>query len=543
MPDEPDTKDTASDAPRQAPPARATPRNSSQDALLKALSEVEKEPRPTLIAGTERHFKISNPRPDSIQPSHGKKKLIILSLGIIILLISGVAGTAFALWYTNPDKVVSDAVVNVATARTTIADGSYRYKDDKNNGSIELTFTSKADTPNFKGQLDANLKVNYDKYKFNLAGSGLVSEKGDVYVKFDGIEKALENYLNDEPDILFYVETSPELKKDILALAAKLDGQWVKLDQAAVKNIWVNFDHGKTKACFAKAYDEFDKNPSQKSEITNIYDQNRFIVIQNKGSEKVNNVDSLKYNVTADMAKYYKASDAFEKTNLGKATATCTDQRPSPSSKIEKQIQKNQDHEIEEDKEVRKKSRDRDVKEAQKELDKAKLTVWVSRWGHEFTKTSFVRDDTKEKTHITLDINYKINQQINAKEPAKSIPLKEFQADIHKIEIDLYGTSQEQAVSATNEDNAATIARKAELFAADKNGRPPTIEELKAATGAAALTPELRAVISTAMPDAANPDRIHYKPCGKEYDVYYWDAVANKALASYAALGCYEQTT
>lgn len=528
MPEEPDRKDNEKTS-SETLVTDDTTKKSSQDALLQALSEVEKEPRPTLVAGTERHFKISNPRPDSIQPSSNKKKLIIISLAVIILLVSAGAGTAFALWYTNPDKAVSDAVVNVAAARTTIADGSYEYTDSKNKGNINLTFNSKADTPHFKGQLDASLKVNYDKYKFDLAGSGLLSEKGNVYFKFDGVKKILDSYI-DEPDIENYTEITPELKNNLRAFAAKIDGQWIKLDQAAVKTIWASFNHAKTKTCFAKVYDDFGKNPSQRSEITNIYDQNRFIIIKNKGNQAVNGVDSVKYDVTANVANYYKASDAFEKTAFGQGLQKCTEQLSG-----EKQADK--------DKVSDKKYRDDNIQNEQKDIDKSKLTVWVSRWGHEFTKSSFVRSDTKAKTHTSLNINYKINQKINAKEPAKSIPLKEFQADLDKIQTSLYGSSPTQAASATNEDNAATIASRAELFAADKNGRYPTVEELKAATGAAALSPELKVVIHSAAPDATNPDRIQYKPCGKQYEVYYWDPASGKSVASHAAPGCREQVS
>lgn len=441
MPEEPEIKTNDNNSLPETPQASAAPKNSPQDTLLQAVAEVEKETRSPITNKSESQIDNTNPHPEDAQPSRparNKKKLVVLSLAAVILLVFSAAGSAFALWYNNPDKVVSDAVVSVATARTAIANGSYQFKDEKNKGSVNLTFDSKTDTPNLKGQLDASLKVNYDKYNFNLAGSGLLSEKGNLYFKFDGVKKVLDNYI-EEPEIKSYIEASPELKADILAFAKKIDGQWIKLDEAAIKTMWSDFNHGKTKACFTDAYEKIENNASQRAQVTNAYDQNRFIIIQDKGNQSINGVDSMKYNVTADVTKYNKASDAFEKTEFGKNLQKCSEQLTG-----EKRVEKNTSAD--------QKYRDESAKDDQKEIDKAKLTVWVSRWGHEFTKTTFVRDDAKEKTHTALDINYKLNQKIDAKDPEKSIPLKEFQTDIDNMQKSL--TNIQETTSASQADTA-----------------------------------------------------------------------------------------
>lgn len=358
-------------------------------------------------------------------PKKSKKKLII---GIVIAFIAvlGLGGTtAFAFYYNNPEKVVADALVNVVTARTQIANGSYVYTNTKNKGNISLTFDSKSDTPNFKGQLEAKLKVDYDKYKFDLGGTGMLSEKGSAYLKFDGLEKITTKYLN-EPEVKVYTDQSPKLKDEIVALVKKIDGKYVKLDKSDIQNFWKKYDHEKASACYTKAFDTLDKTSAQKREIQAAYDNNKFVIIKNQGSENIAGVDSVKYGINVDLKKYYHASDAFKETTFSKSLQKCNDQLSGEESDEYKLTE-------EQEKENRK-FRDESAEEQQKEANKTKVNIWISRWGHQFTKTTTHYANTKDGTKYVLDVNYKQNQLITIKDPKDSISMKEFQSDIDKIQ-------------------------------------------------------------------------------------------------------------
>lgn len=451
--------------------------------------------------------------PDAL-PKKSKKKLVA---GVVAatVAIAVVGGVVFALYYNNPEKVVADALVNAVTAKTQISNGSLSFTDDKNKGKISLSFDSQSDTPNFKGQLSAKLKVDYDKYKFDIAGSGLLSENGNAYFKFDGVEKALNKYLN-EPEIKAYTDQSPQLKDDIVAFAKKIDGKYIKLDKTDIKNIWEKYDYSKTKACYTNVFNELDKNPAQKQQLGDAYNSNKFIIIKNQGSENINGVDSAKYGMAVDVKKYNSASDALEKTTLAKNLQKCSDELTGQTPDTYKPTaeQQAQDQMF----------RDQEAASQQKQIDKTTITIWASRWDHQFTKTTLSYNDKTEKTKISVDINYKLGQKITATDPKNSISMKEFQSDINKIQADSTKGISGRAAETRNQTNAMAIQKKAEAYAAEHDGVYPTLDQLKADKGVAGLSGELAVVISADAPDAAHQDRVQYATCknGAGYSIYYW---------------------
>ncbi len=516
------------------------PSNNTPDPTFPTSPTVERAPLSSSPSAVSTVSVPSNDTPfvPDETPKKSKKKLII---GIVIAVIAvlGLSGTtAFAFYYNNPEKVVADALVNVVTARTQISSGSYTYSDSKNKGKVSLTFDSKSDTPNFKGQLDAKLKVDYEKYKFDLGGSGVLSEKGNAYFKFDGLEEITNKYLN-EPEIKAYTDRSPELKNDIVALVKKIDGQYVKLEKSDIQNFWKKYDHKKASACYTKVFDTLDKNPSQKKEIQDAYGNNKFVLIKDQGSENIAGTDSVKYGINIDLKKYYHASDAFDQTTFSKSLQKCNDQLSDTATDDYKPT--------EQEKKEERKYRDESAEEQQKDFDKTKVNIWISRWDHQFTKTTADYTDTENKTNYSLSINYKQNQLITVKDPKGAISMKEFQADIDKIQSDISKLSGGEYVSAAvskNQTNATAIQKKAEAYAADTGaGSYPTLEQLKADRGVAKLPESLLVVISNEAPDSSHQDRVQYKVCSGSsgYSIYYWD-VAKNSISEAIGYGCNDPT-
>ena len=119
----------------------------------------------------------------------GKKKLILVSIlaGAFVLLGGGVA--AYNLWYQNPEKVLSDALINAAKAKTITYTGAV---DIVNLDKTSLSYTSKLETIKLSfdgksaaptGELSAKLTVKYDGKNYDLTGSGLVDKDANLYVK------------------------------------------------------------------------------------------------------------------------------------------------------------------------------------------------------------------------------------------------------------------------------------------------------------------------------------------------------------------------
>lgn len=477
-----------------------------------------------------------------------KKKLIIGVVAAVIAVITIGGSSAFAAYYMNPEKVVTDAFVDAATTRTQISSGSLLYTNTKNKDKISLTFASKSDTPNYKGQLDAKLKVDYEKREFEIAGTGMLSESGNAYFKFDGVEKAIKKYI-DDPEVKTYTDRSPKLKEDLLAFAKKIDGKYIKLSKADMQNIWKEYDHSKAKECYTKAFDDLDKSSLQRKQIYDVYNQNKFVIIKDQGSESIDGVDSIKYGIGADMVKYSRASEALQNTIFSENLQRCQDKLTGQKT------EDTEDQQTAEEKKEMQKYRDESAKEQQKEVDKAKVNIWISRWGHQFTKTTFSYNNKDSNTNYAVDINYKLGQKVSVADPANSIPMKEFQADIDKIQADFEAVNnqeipEDQADTATAGDsvtnranttraqtNAQAIQKRAEAYAAEVGAGSYPISTTNFSGDIAALPQGLSLLTGSSQLSASNGlTTINYLSCasGQGYQVKFWDY--NKGSVSTSVL-------
>lgn len=101
----------------------------------------------------------SQPRPISgsltIEPMKPKKSKKGLMIGLIIVGVLAVLGgglvSAYTFWYSNPNKVVSDALINTITAKTSIYAGNINVDSDNTKVRVSIN----AQTSGITGSLDA----------------------------------------------------------------------------------------------------------------------------------------------------------------------------------------------------------------------------------------------------------------------------------------------------------------------------------------------------------------------------------------------------
>lgn len=383
--------------------------NIEEDNLLRQVADIESESK---LAPSGEAPPVQNLSGPIVSKPKSKKKLIII-LATVILMVFGAGGTAFALWFNHPDTATSDALKNLIASKTMINDGTYSYNDTKSKFGIDLAFKSQSDIPAYAGSVDVDAKINYHSFSVSTKGSAMMSESGAIYFKLQNVNELINQALETEYGKL-YIST-PELKAAVKKFVAKIDNQWVKLNQSDLA-LFAGGSSG-LRTCYKKAFAGFYENGSQQSQIVDAYNQNRFIVFRETGdNQTVGGQDSVSYKVGYDVKIANGFDVTLKKTDIAKALEQCRNKGEKQSPYIGEKSAKEKQKQLERE---------------QKEADKTQTTLWISRWSHQLTKveTASSLDASTTKFNAT----FKPNEPLHLSDPKKFMTLEQLQAELNDV--------------------------------------------------------------------------------------------------------------
>lgn len=358
----------------------------------------------------------SNPsstfQPDDA-PKKSKKPFIIAGMVALLVVLLGGGIGAYAL-YTNPDKVLLDAVTNSIKAKTAVTEGNFVVKDGENNGMVTVQFSSESDNSKYAGKLEAEAKIEYEGFDTTIAGAGMVAESGDIYFRVDNAKQLLDKALETEYGKLYASEPSLQspLQK-FKTFVAKIDGKWIKIDKSQIEDSIPDYD--KQQACYKKAFDTFYQDSAQQQQVIKAYQDNKFITVTDAGkSQTINGKNSVAYDMSFDVKKSESFGKELEKTDVVKAVEKCGDSSDAPSSDdITNEV----------------------TGTSQKDVDKTTVTVWISRWGHEFTKIETNYKDKANSTAFDMTIDHAT--QPSLKDPSGALDAEELIKELEAIYAEL----------------------------------------------------------------------------------------------------------
>ena len=323
-------------------------------------------------------------------------------MAVFLLLGSGVA---FYLWYTNPERVVKNAIEKIIKSPSSIAELEYKgVTPDGEEVTVELQ--TKNDNPSLAGQLDAKIKLELNDLDLEINGAWMATKDGDIYIKINNLRQLYldavkseygESYLN-----------STELKKAIVALVKKVDGEWIKLD-------WQELAQGATngqikeRKCYQKAVATFYEDKDQQQQITDIYGDNKFVIVKN--DSVLGGFGNAVYDVRFDLAKINNFGEKVSKSDVAKALEKCSEADSSVADSVE--------------------TDESQLEEAQEEMNKVDIKLWISRWTHDLTDAT-IRYDAEEGEH-TLKIKTDFNAHPKIEAPSKSISLESLQKELEAV--------------------------------------------------------------------------------------------------------------
>lgn len=348
----------------------------------------------------------------SSTPKKGKKKLII---GIVVaaIITLGIGGGAFAAysWYQNPQKVVTDSLINAFTAKTSIYTGSIKAGNDFVEVAVDIT-AKKADSA--AGSLDAKVTVTVENEDYKVNGSALIDASGDLYFKIDNLEDIVNEYKNQ----LGVSEYSMNVSSAIDKIVKKIDGTWIRISSDDLKEY--SDDYASSKTCINDTIKKYKDDKVAIAEITDLYKENQLFIIDRDLGQKDG---SFGYGIKgSDNVTLKSFLNGLKNTEIYKSLHSCDDDFVIDTNDI-------------------------DVNDINSADDEVTVELWVDVWSHQITK--IILDNDTDDTKLSATITPEYNQKIEIATPSSSITLTELQTYIEDL-TDSMSCSSENTTQCTD---------------------------------------------------------------------------------------------
>ncbi len=326
-------------------------------------------------------------------PQKSKKPLIvgIIVTAILIVLLGG-GSLVYGLWYQNPDKVVSDALMNALAAKSSTYVGTMNINNSDTKTVLSLTAKQTGKT----GSIDTTVSTTAAGKTYSLDGSALVDSTGDMYVKVDKLAALAADF---KDQINVFVDATQASAID--QLVTKIDGNWVKVSATDLKDL--SGATATAKTCASDALNQLQSDKTVMSEVTNLYKQHPFITIgKNLGVKDGSNGYVITNNQTAfkDFLESLKTTKIY--ATLHGCDSTFTINTASITTATASDTQN------------------------------STVELWVNSWSHQITKLNF-NDTASDGTTTAMTITPTYNQPVQITAPQSSTTVSQLQSDITAI--------------------------------------------------------------------------------------------------------------
>jgi hypothetical protein len=320
---------------------------------------------------------------DSEQVNKKTKKPLIIALIIATILAVLVGGSSlvYGLWYQNPNKVVTDALINVTTAKSSTYIGTINVNSNGTKADIGLTAKQIANT----GSIDTTVNLTMPDKTLSLNGSVLVDSTGDLYVKVEKLAAIVAEF---KDQIGMFASSTQSATLD--QLVAKIDGNWIKVSNTDLNSI--SSTAATTKTCTSDALNKFQNDKAAISEVTDLYKKNSFIVIDKELGVKDG---SNGYAIKSDQTALKAFLESLKTTKIYTTLHGCDSKFTIDTSSIATSLPDSKN---------------------------STLELWVSSWSHQITKLNF-NDTGSDGTTTAITITPTFNQTVQITTPKSSITL------------------------------------------------------------------------------------------------------------------------
>ncbi len=278
----------------------------------------------------------------------------------------------------------------------------YEFKDDIP-GTITLDYNSKMDGDN--SQHEASLNLKYDKIDATIKGAVTTIGDEEVYIKFDDLQKSIDQITNNEP---MYGMLTEQYKPII----EKIDGKWIKIDKESLVEYGFVQSQEQVDKCSAAVTNLRISKEDQKK-LKNLFLANQFLVASEKlPKESIDSETSYHYKIDFNEEASIQFTKSVVELDSFKTVKADCELKPEDFDKQVEDLKNNA--------------------QANSNEVKPVAELWVGRKTRRPTKLKIT---TSEET-ITVDFvaTIKIDDKgIKVEAPSESINIKDLKADIEAL--------------------------------------------------------------------------------------------------------------
>ena len=330
------------------------------------------------------------------QPKAPNKKKKFIIGGIIagaVLLLGGGTYAAYALWYQNPEKVLTDAVSNLIRAKTATYSGTLAM--DTKDVKVRVVFDGKQ-ASELNGEGNAKITLTSQGKDFVVNGSALVDKDGNLFFKVGNLKTILDDVLKQSG-----MTSSP-----FDELVAKIDNKWIRVSADDLAEY--DKDAGKAQTCLTDTMKKIQNDKAVHDGLVKAYENNKFVVIDSSlPGRTINGVDSMGYKLSLNNEAAKKFAEAVNEMQFMKDLQKC-----DSSFELFKLDAS-------------------DMKSTTGTTSTETVEVSVSRWSHEFTQLKVTGKDDDASGEFILEPIF--GKDVTVAAPSDFMTLKELQAEIEKV--------------------------------------------------------------------------------------------------------------
>lgn len=374
------------DEPREQPPIGMRPEGTPSPYQPTRPEEMHRPaPLEPLVAPT------GTPDPGKARPKRRKGVIIAIIIAIVVVLGAS-AAAAYKFWYQNPNKVIGDALMNAAQAKTVKFSGVMT-----GSGDVTGSVTVNGATTRGAGMLDFSADFKKDGTQIKLTGGGIYDDKGDLYLKLGNIDELIKSQTGP-------VDMSATMQKIMNDFIAKVDDKWIKVSADELKNF--SPEMAKTQKCIQDATKKLQDDKAVTDEIVELYKKHPFLIVKKELGSKDG---SLGYEMGEDTGKFKEFTKGLKDTTYFKTLHECDSSTTFDDTSTDKP------------------SSDREER----------IEIWISRWSHEFTKMTVVTDESKPDKKATFTFEPTFNEDVTVAAPSESKNLKELGEDFQAFQMEI----------------------------------------------------------------------------------------------------------
>ena len=330
------------------------------------------------------------------QPKAPNKKKKFIIGGIIagaVLLLGGGTYAAYALWYQNPEKVLTDAVSNLIRAKTATYSGTLAM--DTKDVKVRVVFDGKQ-ASELNGEGNAKITLTSQGKDFVVNGSALVDKDGNLFFKVGNLKTILDDVLKQSG-----MTSSP-----FDELVAKIDNKWIRVSADDLAEY--DKDAGKAQTCLTDTMKKIQNDKTVHDSLVKAYENNKFVVIDSSlPGRTINGVDSMGYKLSLNNEAAKKFAEAVNEMQFMKDLQKCDSS--FESFKLDAS----------------------DMKSSTGTTSTETVEVSVSRWSHEFTQLKVTGKDDDASGEFILEPIF--GKDVTVAAPTDFMTLKELQSEIEKV--------------------------------------------------------------------------------------------------------------